>query len=112
MFFPRQKRRGFFRESEQFQRSDLQVLTLGESPKRKPLLPDFAMVKPVLVDKTCLCIPACSQILEVFCQSRNTSQTYEENLQHESLTKANRKKEFSGVRDNGESRRKKWKSLN
>jgi len=25
MFFPRQKRRGFFRESEQFQRSDLQV---------------------------------------------------------------------------------------
>lgn len=35
MFFPRQKRRGFFRESEQFLRSDLQVLTLGESPKRK-----------------------------------------------------------------------------
>lgn len=39
--------------------------------------------------------------------AKDTSQTFEENLQHERLIKTDSEKEFSGVRDNGESRRKK-----
>lgn len=40
--------------------------------------------------------------------AKDTSQTFEENFQHKRLTKTNNKKELSGVRDNGESRRKKF----